>query len=160
MKNYLGNGKPTLPKMPFMAKHVYGIAALFVVVTIFPIFSILFNFYEKSVIFLVRCGLLSKVINPPIEILFVIALVVSFSPSYFLGSMLSSKWLVKMVKYFYSQKNDHIASEMLRIYANVLWYKHLKKDLLLQNFILEKKLHEKSKRLRKFMKRLGYLNSE
>lgn len=141
-----------LPRVPFLVRNGYGITALCALLT-FPLYYPVSLMYEWSFAFCARIMSLSRVPEPPIFLVFLTALLLAISPPMIVGFSLASRYLVKAVKYYLDQNDQARAEEALLSWIKNLWYRDYQRNQWLQNFIRDRKIHEKSPKLARFAER-------
>jgi len=140
------------PKVPFIVKNLYGITALFSLLT-FPLIGVVYVAFKDGNRIIHEWWRFVPVVDPPLFLVCLIAFILAVSIAWLPGCAVASRYIVRLTRFHLDHGDEKAAEQVLLRDSRQLWYHHIKKNKWLLEFIVEKHLDEKSGRFARFSRR-------
>jgi hypothetical protein len=137
------------PKVPFLVKNLYGLTALSSLLT-FPLILVVYQLFEHGDRMIHQVWHSVPIADPPLFPVSIIALMLAFSIAWLPGCAVASHYIVRLVRFHLDHGDEKAAEQALLKYSNQLWYRDIRKNTWLLEFIVQRHLWEKADRFARF----------
>ncbi len=137
------------PKIPFVVKNLYGLTALSCLLT-FPLIYVVYQAAERGDKLIHEWWHSVPIADPPLFPVVFIAFMMAFSITYLPGCAVASRYIVRLVRFHLERGDEKAAKQALLKYSNQLWYRDIRKNMWLLEFIVQRHLWEKAGRFARF----------
>ncbi len=139
----------SMPKVPFVVKNLYGLTALSSLLT-FPLILVVYQLFEHGDRVIHQVWHSVPITDPPLEFVCFIAFMMAVSITWLPGCAVASRYILRLVRFHLDHGDEKAAELALLKYSNQLWYRDIRKNLWLLEFIMQKRLWEKAGRFTRF----------
>jgi len=147
---------PGQPPVPFFVRHLYAICALSSLMT-FPLIGLEYALIGMTQRYFHDRWPSHHLGDPPIFAVCLVAFCLAAGIPWFYGTWSASRFIVHLVRFYLRAERPDLAEEALLAFCNQLWYRHLKADNQLVDFVLEKRIETKRDRYHRFLARMNKL---